>query len=350
MPLSPLAAALAGVVAAARTVRVPVEALRAAAADADLSMRGDADARRLADAIDELAAAGLVTLPKAAALWQHSPRPPLPTWVARPTEPRVDRPRQIPVAWHAALSWVPAFLAEDRPTPGEQALLRAANAWLGAGASRLVVPLRERSLQLTGDEKALDVASRGRLFIAGRLRLELLAARRTSPPVADALVGRGAVALLVENWATFESLAAALPPDGSIGRLVYSAGNTLGVVLSALADAPPQELAYFGDLDTRGLEIPASGAHLAGQLGLPRLTAAAGLYRLLLEHGRPAPAETRPDAHRVTRAVGWLPAALRPHAQAVLAAGERLAQEAVGLELLTTVGSDTLRILTSDRS
>jgi hypothetical protein len=47
--------------------------------------------------------------------------------------------------------------------------------------------------------------------------------------------------------------------------------STLGTVLTAIADERqrPQALAYFGDLDTRGLEIAAAGARLATDLGLP---------------------------------------------------------------------------------
>lgn len=342
--LSPLAAALAQTVAGYRQARVPIEVLRQAALDADLSLRGSPDARRrLAAALDELAAAGVVRQPTGRAGWEELPRPRLPRWVGRPSTPKPERTPEPPVAWHAALSWVPAFLTGERPTGGERALLRAVNAFLGAGGSALVVPLRERSLQLTGDEKTLDTLSRGRLFTDGRLSMGLIAARRTSPPITRSTVGSGPVTLLVENWSTYESLAANLPADGEVGAVVYSAGNTLGTVLTALADDPPAALSYFGDLDARGLEMPAAADRLAGDLGLPPLTPAAALYRLLAEHGQPAPADTRPDAVRVQRAVQWLPASLRPPVRDVLCTGHRLAQEAVGLELLSATAPAALR-------
>jgi hypothetical protein len=249
--------------------------------------------------------------------------------------PKPQRPAEPQVSWHAALHWVPAFLASERPTRTERALLRAVNRFLGAGNSGLVVPLRERSLQLTGDEKALDTMSRGRLFAPGRLSLDLIAARRTSPPVVRHRVGTGPVTLVVENYATYDSLTAALPADGEVGEVVYGAGNTVGVVLTALADASPVgALAYFGDLDVRGLEIAAAGTRLAVDLGLPPLVPAARLYRLLVEHGHQAPAGTKPDAAKARAAVRWLPASLRGAVLNLLAAGNRLAQEAVGLDLL----------------
>ncbi|SDY62467.1 hypothetical protein SAMN05660209_03299 [Geodermatophilus africanus] len=349
--LSPLAAALARTVAAADRVRVPVETLRQSALAADLSLHGAPDARRrLLAAITELVDAGHVTLPAAGRTgWEPAPRPPLPRWVSRPAPPKAAAPTEQPVSWHAGLSWVPAFTATDRPSAKERALLRAVNAFLGAGGSKLVVPLRERSLQLTGDEKSLDALSRGRLFSSGRLTLELILARRTSPPVARHRIGCGPVTLLVENWSTYESLTATLPADGEIGTVAYSAGNSLGAVLTVLADDPPAALAYFGDLDVRGLEIAAAGARLVDDLGLPPLLPAAGLYRLLMDHGLPADTDADVTPAKVRKAVVWLPAELRPPAEAVLMEGKRVAQEAVGLELLTGTPATDLAAVTTQR-
>jgi hypothetical protein len=338
--LSTLAATLHVTVRACKRARIPLEDLRQAALAADLSFIGSPDAReRLLAAIRELEAAGAITLPRGANGWEAAPRPALPRWVARPAAAEPARVLEPAVAWHADLSWVPAFLAADRPSAAERSLLRAVNGFLGAGGSNVVVPLRERSLQLTGDEKMLDTVSRGRLFTPGRLSLELLSAARVSPPLIRQEVGTGPVLLLVENYATYHSLTATLPADGEAGAIIYSAGNTLGVVLTAIADRGerPEALAYFGDLDVRGLEIAAAGARLAAELGLPPLNPAEWLYRLLLDHGRPAPASTYPGPAKARAAVTWLPAVLRDPVLDVLIAGNRLAQEAVGQELLTRV-------------
>jgi hypothetical protein len=335
--LSTLAAALHATVRASRRARVPLEDLRRAARAADLSFIGSPDAReRLLAAIRELEAAGAITLPRGASGWEAAPRPALPRWVSRPAAAGPARALEPAVAWHAGLSWVPAFLAADRPSAAERSFLRAVNGFLGAGGSKFVVPLRERSLQLTGDEKMLDTVTRGRLFAPGRLSLELLSAARVSPPLVRQEVGLGPVLLLVENYATYHSLTVTLPADGEAGTIIYSAGNTLGVVLTALADQEgrPEALAYFGDLDVRGLEIAAAGTRLAAALGLPPLKPAARLYRLLLDHGHPAPAGTYPGPEKAQTAVTWLPAPLRAPVLSILVAGNRLAQEAVGRELL----------------
>jgi len=338
--LSTLAATLLATVRAFRRARVPLEDLRQAALAADLSFIGSPDAReRLLGAIRELEAAGAITLPRGAGNWEALPRPALPKWVSRPAAAKLARALEPNLAWHAVLSWVPAFLVTDRPSTAERSLLRAVNSFLGAGGSDVLAPLRERSLQLTGDEKMLDTVSRGRLFAPGRLSLELLCAVRVSPPLIRHEVGTGPVLLLVENYSTYHSLAATLPADGEAGTIIYSAGNTLGTVLTAIADQEerPQALAYFGDLDVRGLEIAIAGTRLTAELGLPPLNPAEPLYQLLLDHGRPAPAGTYPGPAKARAAVTWLPADLRPPALDVLVGGDRLAQEAVGRELLTRV-------------
>ena len=146
-----------------------------------------------------------------------------------------------------------------------------------------------------------------------RLSLDLIAARRTSPPVVHQRVGTGPIMLAVENYATYDSLVAILPADGEVGEVVYGAGNTLGVVLTALADmVGTTALTYFGDLDVRGLEIAAGGARLAAALGLPPLVPAERLYRLLVEHGHEAKADTKPNPANARAAVTWLPAGRRP--------------------------------------
>jgi Uncharacterized protein conserved in bacteria C-term(DUF2220) len=336
--LSALAVTLQAAVRASGRTRVPVEDLRQAALAADLSFTGSPDARaRLLVAIHELETAGEVTLPRGTNGWEAAPRPALPRWVGRTAKTKPDNTAEPVVAWHADLSWVPAFLSTDHPTAAERQLLRAVNGFLGAGGSDIIVPLRERSLQLAGDEKVLDTVSRGRLFAPGRLSLGLLSAVRVSPPVVRQEVGEGPLLLLVENYATYHSLAATLPVGGEVGTVMYSAGNTLGTVLTAVADERqrPQALAYFGDLDIRGLEIAAAGARLATDLGLPTLTPAEHLYWLLIEHGRPAPMGTYSGPGKARAVAAWLPIALRAPVLDVLLAGKRLAQEAVGREVLS---------------
>lgn len=328
-PLSPVAAAMAAVLSRRR---VSWEELRGAALGRDASLLGDPDQReRLRAAVDELVAAGLVELPAPEGRSWDRGRVDLPHWVVRvQRRGSSPEPSRAP-AWHVRLSWVPQFLAGERrgPTENEWLLLRGVQEMLAGDLATHVVPTRERSLHLLGDEKLLDRMLAGRLFTRGGLSLALLRARQVARPITTGAVGPGPVTLIVENVATYDSLSRTLPPDGEVGRLVFGQGNDLGSALTALAAEPEpvRELRYFGDLDPAGVRIPARADTAA--IGLPTLRPAGVLYRRLLEVGVPR----RGGSGSV--ALDWLPKDVRPQVAALFAAGERLAQEWLGLEHLT---------------
>lgn len=340
MALGALAARAAGAIERHRTARVPIEVIRQATHEADLSLVGAPDAReRLAEVIAELEAAGIATLPKGGAGWDRTFLPPLPRYVIRPARERSPRPdRSIGVIWHAALGWAAAggWSAE------EERLLLAVNDWLIAGGARRKVPLQERSLQLLGDEKALGVLLRGPLFADGKLSLDLIGAVRTSPPFVFTKVGSGPYALVVENSATYRTLVDAVAgQDTPIGVVAFGGGNGFVRSIEFFAeladsgriDGPITEIRYFGDLDADGLRIPANATRTALELGLPAVRPAIGLYRRLLDHGRPAP-DSLVDPIVAATLAAWLPGDLADRAAAILIGAERLAQEAVGRDLL----------------
>lgn len=339
--LSPLAQAMLLAIDSSRTTKIDLVVLRDTALAADLSLAGSPELRdRLAEACSELEQAGAVVQPKASGLWDRSARPPLPLHVrritARPTAVDVGPVAAAP-AWHALLSWVPAFLATQRATTAELAVLQGTQRILTrhGGPPPLTVPLRERSLELLGDEKALDSLLRGRLFTTGRLTLGLIGAERVVPALVASDIGPGPDVLLVENYATFVTLSRALAGQRLIGRVVWGAGNQVTQLLPQFPTVGPNRVLYFGDLDARGLEIGAAASASAMELGLAPLHPSIDLYELLLLHGHRAPVGGRaPSRARVQEAVKWLPESLRAPASVVLNGGLRLAQEAVGRDVL----------------
>jgi hypothetical protein len=238
------------------------------------------------------------------------------------------------VGWRPELR----FAAEERDWgPRRLEDLLAINRFLSNAAGRPVVPLRERSVQLFGDEKRLGtLLSDPRLFGPGRLTLDLLRARRTSPPfIRRDRDDRSRDALIVENWDSFETLSAHGPP---VGVVLYGAGAHITAALPSLLDNQPTALWYFGDLDLAGLLIAARANEAARTLGLGPVRPAVELYRLLLEHGTPqrAAGATR-SATSIERATAWLEDGdLAVAVRLLLDWGQRLAQEQVGVELLTS--------------
>jgi hypothetical protein len=356
-----LAEAIAAAVAASRLRRVPLRAVLAAAASVDRSGAAAPGWRtRVAAAIAMLEAQGLVEVP--VTRFDRSAEPALPSYVTRPAPGR-DGDDDNPVVWHAALSWAAVEADAGTLTAAERRLLVAVNRWLGHRRG-LVVPLRERSLELFGDEKTLEDWVGGRLFGPGRLSFELFECEPCWPPVHETVFGPGDW-LIVENYTTYVSLsrwAARWADAGHFhGRVVWGSGNQVGTRLAALAGAghdrahpgPPgggpdgvseaarAVLHYFGDVDAGGFRVARSAVRRAEDLGLGVVVPARGLYHLALTHGtrRPVPGGSG-SATTAEWAQRWLGPPLGADAAAIVAAGERIVQETVGLEMLAGVTVD----------
>ncbi|MGH3913785.1 MAG: Wadjet anti-phage system protein JetD domain-containing protein [Pseudonocardiaceae bacterium] len=308
----------------------------------DPASRGSAQRRQLlADCLNELDETAVIELP-AVTSFDRTQHPPLPRFVTiprtgrSPTTDRLHSPSRGPV-WHPDLSWVVPL----RLTGTQAQLLEQVNAWLfrSGGRDHLRVPLRERSLELLGEEKALDTLIGTSLFGPGRLTLELLRTYRVTLPLHTTSVGPGDVLLVVENSDTFDSLRRALSQaPGRVGTLAWGAGAGFeSSVLSVISMEPAvREIRYFGDLDAAGLRIPASASRLALQEGLPAVQPATTLYTALLAVGHPRGGQLPLDAQRADELVAWLDPQHRQPCHLLLTNGHRIAQEAVGLTYLTT--------------
>lgn len=316
--------------------RVPLPELWRLFDEADPATRGSTRRRQLmADCLAELGAAGVIELP-AAASFDRTQRPPLPRFITIPTTGLARGPARGPV-WHPELSWA----ATVRMTGAQEELLEQVNAWLfrGAGQDQPRVPLRERSLELLGEEKALDTLVGTSLFGPRRLTLELLRTYRGTLPLHVTSVSAGDVLLVVENSDTFDSLRRALSEaPGRVGTLAWGAGAGFESSVLSVASWEPavREIRYFGDLDAAGLRIPAAASRLARQAGLPAVRPATPLYTALLAVGRPRGGQLSLDAQRADELVEWLDPQHRHACRLLLTEGHRIAQEAVGLAYLTT--------------
>jgi Protein of unknown function C-terminus (DUF2399) len=334
LDLTPRASRLAELIEGRGRGRTRLDELWELLDRADPASRLSVDRRTLlAAAVEELVTAGVITR----SAGEDRGRPPLPKHVDRVRVVGSAPPPARPQPWHPELAWA----ARRRLTGAQEELLRAVNRWLFDGGTRAPeAPLRERAWEITGDEKAFD---RG-LVADGSLTPAVLRAERVVLPLHTERVGGGPVCLVVENADTFDSLCRALTASpGDVGRVAWGAGGAFGAsVLSLLAD-PPGAIRYFGDLDPAGLRIPAAASVLAQEHGLPPVRPATGLYAALLERGL---ARARRGARTVAGdgpddLVAWLDPEHRERARAVLAAGDRLAQEALGRAWLA--GSDEWR-------
>lgn len=314
-----------------RRSQVPLASLQELVLELEPALRTSPLKRdQLAEALEEGRRTGRLRLPMQRRLYAGTP--PLPAWVVVVREPEAapTLPGQA-YFWRHELAWA----AELRFRPDELERLKRINAWLrDVDPNEPVVPVRERSLELFGDEKLLERLQGGRLFSDGALSLELLRARIVHPPFFYHRISQAPVLLVIENHHTYDSFARLLGPDSGVGVVAYGAGAAfVGSVTYASDLRPPvEQIRYFGDLDARGLRIPVDADRARGE-DLPPIRPAAALYRRLLRLGVRGAASPVP-AESAARLGSWLPADLRDEVSTMLTDGYRMAQEAVGFKAL----------------
>ncbi len=261
--------------------------------------------------------------------------------------PSDDEARQI-----REFTWEPvlAFMHEARLNlPFSE--LRQLNDFLKhCSPDAAMVPIKERSLEIFGDEKRLDLLLGSALFRHDRLdeRRDLhcevigvpLAWKRG--PAAAAL----RPLLAVENAATWHSYCRWNAERALFSAVVYGDGNRFVEGVRYLADVfaelgGPRRMLYFGDLDRRGLEIPQEASTLAAGLNLPAIEPHLWSYRHLLRFGagRAQPWEGEPPPPALC---DWL-SDCADSARNLFAASRRLAQEHVGWAFLQGAARDNGR-------
>ncbi len=338
-PLSASAACLSAILSSTAERRIEQPAIIAAFSQACAGTAGTTQGRPVLSALlDELTDHHLVELPRGRDGWDDA-QPPLPRWLRLPApqKPTTGPVRAAaPIVWRRELTWA----ATDTLTTTQIEVLRKVNRWLrdtdGDHNRRIVVPMRERSLEIFGEEKRLDALVATTLFAPGRLTLSTLFAERIPPPLAYERLGDGGIILVIENSDTFETIRSLLVRDcGQVGYVAFGGGHAFEASVARIARLDGvTDIAYYGDLDNDGLTIPQRANVSAAAMGLPPIRPVDALYRLLLQQDIRGPAPKRVESLDAERCVSWLPTTLRRPVADILVAGSRLAQEATGTALL----------------
>lgn len=295
---------------------------------------------RLVARLSALAAEDRLVLPAPTGSgWDRSARPPLPEWVRLPAppEPPVELDL-LSVPWAPELGFVPSLGRIDRPSD----LLALQRFFTTGGRTRPVVPMRERSVQLFGDEKRLERLVHTPLFGEGRLDLASLRCFAMAPPLVyqDGPPGsRGRPVLVAENHHTWWSFCRWNARVGEYSAVVYGAGGAFGRDAVAFLAERCRALAaphadYFGDLDRDGLVIPWRAATSFAPVQGLRIRPGARWYQLLLRRAEDVVLPT--GAALSEEGLEWLPESLAVEVRAHFQAGRRIPQELVGTEELAT--------------
>jgi len=251
-----------------------------------------------------------------------------------PPEPKFDF---ASVKWASQLN----FLVSETATIAPDDLLKLNDFLLTERHRRPLVPIKERSLEIFGDEKRLDALLSTSLFRRRGLDLvKDLKCEIIGEPLAWNRGPSGATSkpiIVIENAATWHSYCRLNSERVLFGAVVYGCGNRFADSVHYLTDifaelGGPCQTLYFGDLDPQGLLIPQEASGRAQANGLPTIEPHYWSYRQLLRlgMGRAQPWDGEPAAATLCDWLGELAEPVRT----LFAANHRLAQEHVGWEFL----------------
>ncbi len=248
----------------------------------------------------------------------------------------------------ATIEWAPelAFVLEARLGVAVEDLLKLNEFFLRGGHRDQPMPVKERSLQIFGDEKRLDALRATALFREGRLNLER---HLCAFVVAEPLGWRrgpsgscGSPMLVIENASTFDSYCVWNERVCRFSAIAYGGGNRFPESVSRLADifaeiGGARPVFYFGDIDAPGIRIARRADDYTRQLGMGPIWPELRSYRWLLDYGTPAMADEEGRDLPTEADLLWLGKLAEPILP-LLKSGRRLAQENIHRTFLLASG------------
>lgn len=211
-----------------------------------------------------------------------------------------------------------------------------------------LVPYRERSLQIFGDEKVIGerLPIKGNSLFGGRLPLARLGACNPPLPFPFTMPDPpcpGGTLLVVENHHTFASMVAANDRQRVFAAIAWGGGNAFTKGCAEYMDtiverAKATGVMYLGDLDPKGILIPAMVDRARRDAGLSPIMPARTIYSWLLSHGvvRSLAGTVSEAAHEA--ALAWLGEEMGRDVLRLWSQGGWIPQESLGAEALAAYG------------
>ena len=243
------------------------------------------------------------------------------------------------------IEWSPelSFLASIKTSVPLDDLQKINQFFRNGGATRVPIPIKERSLEIFGDEKRLDALRVTALFRPQQLSLDLLRCfivflpfgwRRGPNPSGPVLV--------LENAATWDSYSRWNAIVNRYSAVVFGNGyqfsdstGSLVTIFDELGGA--RQVTYFGDVDPTGVWIPQQASRWMEEKGFPPIQADIDSYTWLFHLGAGKATAGKEASEEIrTLDYSWLGS----HAEAaakLFSANLRLAQELVTWDFLRNV-------------
>lgn len=286
---------------------------------------------QLLKSLQELEIVGHLKLP-ARGSWESFGQPPLPLWITLAgTQSQAERRDYGSVAWAPELDFWPQLKVSQL-----EALMPVNDFLLRRRGLLSLVPAKERSLEIFGDEKRLErMCQSGMLF--GKLPLSVLGCFQVSAPLPyRPAVAPGRPALVLENKDAYWSFGEWNTTANYFSAVVYGGGEAFQSTGAALAQMMHEVSAgsalYFGDLDPKGIRIPLEFNRKTAP-GQPQVSPAIELYAWLVSNGVRRSKPECADAP-TNLAAAWLEEPLASAIQTIWMQGKWLPQEALGFEKL----------------
>jgi hypothetical protein len=225
-----------------------------------------------------------IVLPKGRRLYDRSGSGDLPAWVelVRPNE----LTESLPVD-PETYAWAPElrFACSIGDARQLHVLLTVQQFLADGGRQRPLVPVKERSVELFGKEKRLEMMRNSTLFLPGRLSFELLRCFPVSPPIVwDSSNADGVPrpVIVLENHSTYHSFRRWNQDSCVFAAVVYGSGDAFKTSAPGLVEVVRSlswdgRLFYFGDIDPEGFLIPLAACAALSTVELSGLT----VHRLL---------------------------------------------------------------------
>jgi len=240
--------------------------------------------------------------------------------------------------------WVPEldFLRETRVNIPFADLQQLDHFLRNRGSEPAMVPIKERSLEIFGDEKRLDLLAASALFRDGRLNLANLRCEIVGEPLAWKRGPADAAqqpVIVLENAATWHSYGRWNDLTRQFSAVIYGGGNRFADGVLFLPEifrelGGPRPVFYFGDLDPAGLAIPQRASRRSEASGLPPIQPHLWSYEKLLAFQNKATPADAPDSG-AEALCQWL-GPLADNAWLLFSQSKRLPQEHLGRDFLQT--------------
>lgn len=289
--------------------------------------------------LKHLAKKGQLELPSQTGKSWLPGNPRLPKWVSIITTADPDKsPIPEKYAWHPKI----APFVDDLNISQKKSAFKISEylkLHKGRGNFEVLIPRRERSLKIFGDEKKLDqLASKG-LLLSGNLKLTDIGCHDVGWPMPNQLPSTpcsGKPFLIIENHHTYHSFCKWNEHARHYSGIGYGAGEAFSTVETDHVDniidpTGACSIHYFGDIDPKGISIPARVSKARVERSLRPIDPAIALYQWLLDHGihRDLVKKKQPNLPD-----GWLPDSLSGQVKDLFISNNWLPQEALGYEEL----------------